>query len=80
MKKIITFCIIVLCTACEDSSVEQLQNIKKPAIVFAKHKDGDWDNHNTLIIRDANGNLITLTDDLELKALVDKYTVGDMIN
>lgn len=80
MKKILSFCLIVLCVACGDSSVEQLQEIQKPATVFAKKKGEHFNSVNTLIIRDMNGNLIELKDDHLLEALVDKYNVGDTIN
>lgn len=78
MKKIILLCSILLC-GCGNSSVKQLQNIKKPCFVYAKYKHDDY-TRNVLIIKSADGYLITLRDDEELQALIAKYNVGDTIN
>lgn len=77
MKKILTLlCVVSLCSCHEDTSLEQLQEIKKPAVVFAKYTD-PWES--ILIIKDVDGNLIYLEDDRFLRALLEKYNIGDTI-
>ena len=77
MKKIITFCAILLFGCGHQNSLEQLQDLKKPSIVFAKHQY--YNNTNVFIVKDADGNFITLHDDRYLDALMDKYKLGDTI-
>jgi hypothetical protein len=75
-NKIILFAIL-LCGCGSDSSLEQLQDLKKPAVVFAKHEGY---RENILIIKDAEGEFVAIEDDEILPALLEKYYVGDTIN
>ena len=75
-----TLLLFILSSLCScDNSINQLNDIKKPAVVFALHKPESWYENPSLIIQDADGNLINLRTDIELQSFVDKYTVGDTI-
>lgn len=77
MKRIAILCAMILCGCGEyPTSVEQLQKVKKPAIVYAEHSDYP---NRILIIQDADGKLITIENDNLLPALLDKYNIGDTI-
>jgi hypothetical protein len=66
-------------SSCETSSIEQLNKIKKPAIVYSKHKEQAWYESSSMVIKDADGKLIILNKDAELQSLIDKYNVGDTL-
>jgi hypothetical protein len=75
--------VLMLCTvslsSCETSSIEQLNKVKKPAIVYSKHKERAWYESSSMVLKDANGKLIVLNKDAELESLIDKYNVGDTL-
>lgn len=74
---ILTIAIIILLL--EDSTISQLNKIKKPCVVFAKHKQGQWYDKPAMVIKDNTGKLIQLNSGSGLSALIDKYNVGDTI-
>lgn len=61
-----------------DTAVDQVEKCKKPATVYAKHLSRAWYDSDDMIVKDANGKLITLSKD-DLGGLIDKYNVGDTI-
>lgn len=64
-----------------DSSIEQLQNLPKPCTVYAKYKAGEFNcNEDVFVIKSADNRLHSLNRDRYLKALIEKYNVGDTIN
>lgn len=69
----------VLLSSCESSSIQQLNKVAKPCVVYAKHKSENWYESPSMIIKDANGQLVTLNSDSELRGLIDKYNVGDTL-
>lgn len=76
---IATMCLLVAGLAGCSSSTEQLNKIKKPAIVFSKHQSNAWYESPTMSIKDADGEIIALSSDDEVRGLIDKYKVGDTI-
>lgn len=68
---------VVFLAGC-DTAVDQVEKCKKPATVYAKHLSRAWYDSDDMIVKDANGKLITLSKD-DLGGLIDKYNVGDTI-
>ena len=68
-----------LLSSCETSSISQLNNIKKPAVIYSKHKEEVWYQSPSMVIKDANGKLVKLSADSDLRGLIDKYNVGDTL-
>jgi hypothetical protein len=61
-----------------DSAIDQLNDIKKPAIVFSKHTAEYWYEDDQLTIQDADGELIEINGG-RVKQLCNKFNVGDTI-
>lgn len=68
-----------LLSGCETSSINQLNDIKKPAVIYSKHKEDIWYQSPSMVIKDANGKLVKLFADSDLRGLIDKYNVGDTL-
>lgn len=76
------FCILsIILYSCKelksDDAIDQIQKIKKPAVVFSKYDDGIWKS-NQMTIKDASGKYIQLNDK-SIEQLIKKYNVGDTI-
>jgi hypothetical protein len=61
-----------------ETSIDQLNNCKKPAIVYSKHNATEWYDDDEMTLKDAEGKLLQL-DSRKLSQLVDKFNVGDTI-
>lgn len=77
---ILLIAILTLLQSCNMTAVDDLNDCKKPAVVFSKHKgtDGYFGTNSQMTIKDADGELILLRRYL-IEQLVDKYEVGDTI-
>lgn len=71
--------ILVLSSCASETCVSALQDIKKPAVVFSEYQSHDWYDNSTMVIKDADGELIELPHDDAIKGLILKYNVGDTI-
>jgi len=60
------------------TAVEQIQEIKKPAIVFSKHEARYWSDSYELTLVDADGKMVEI-DGINKAQLCERYNVGDTI-
>jgi hypothetical protein len=76
MKPTLIFFPLSVLLSC--NSVQQLQKLKRPVVVYSTKEAGEF-NDAAIIVQDSTGKLTGLMLDHNLNAFIDQFTPGDTI-
>lgn len=79
MKILIILLFVLLLTSCVESSIDVLNKLESPVIVYSKHEQLKWfDDKPNMVVKTSDGTLVSLPFDVQIKSLI-KYEIGDTI-